>query len=108
MKLTLKHSQVRSTDALDTWVEEQILSLQPLLQIDEANVTLAYDGEASPAFGVKVHLATPGPDVVVEAHDHTFQAAFHKVMVGLRVKISSRATRKQKRQRNPEPLMRVG
>jgi len=108
MKLTLKHIHVRSTDALDSWVEEQILSLQPVLQIDEANVTLAHDLEASPAFVVKVHLVTPGPDVTAEACDHTFQAAFQKVMVGLRGKISSRATRKQKRQRNPEPLMRVG
>jgi hypothetical protein len=50
MKLTLKHTHVRSTDALDTWVEEQILSLQPLLQIDEANVTLALRCRGEPRF----------------------------------------------------------
>ena len=107
MKLTLQHKNVRSTDALDTWVEEQIISLQPALQIDEANITLARDFDASPPFQVKVHLVTPGPDVLAEACDHTLQAAFHKVMEGLRGKIGSRATRRQKRQKTPSPMMRA-
>ncbi len=106
MKITVQHKNVRSTNDLDTWVEEQIISLQPVLQIDEARISLARDFDASPAFQVQVHLITPGPDVLAEGCDHTLQAAFNKVMDNLRGKIGTRATRKQKRQRNQTPLLR--
>ena len=107
MKLTVKHFNVRSTNALDSWVEEQILSLQPVLQIDEAEVFLKHDHQASPPYQVTVHLVTPGPDVSAEACDHTLQATFLKTMDSLRDKISHRATRRQKRQRDHAPLMRA-
>ena len=107
MKLTVQHKNVRSTNELDSWVEEQIISLQPALQIDEANISLARDEDASPAFQVKAHLVTPGPDVFAEGCDHTLQAAFHKLMDSLRGKIGSRATRRQKRQKNHAPQLRA-
>jgi ribosome-associated translation inhibitor RaiA len=107
MKLTLQHKNVRSTNELDTWVEEQIIALQPVLQIEEANISIICDADASPAFQVKAHLVTPGPDVFAEACDHTLHAAFHKVMESLRGKIGNRATRKQKRKRNQTPLLRA-
>ena len=107
MKLTVQHRNVHSTNELDSWVEEQIISLQPALQIDEANISLACNLDASPAFQVKAHLVTPGPDVLAEACDHTLQAAFHKVMDSLRNKIGSRATRRQKRQKSQTPVLRA-
>ena len=63
MKLTLQHFSIRSTNALDAWVEDRIFSLQPRLQIDEANIRLEHRREASPAYRVHVHLVTPGPAV---------------------------------------------
>ena len=98
MKLTVKHNNVPSTNAIDTWVEEQIISLQPTLKIDEADIILTRSEESSPAYQVNVHLVTPGPDVFAEGCDHTLQAAFNKTMVSLRARIGSRATRRQKRQ----------
>jgi len=106
MKLTVKHNNVRSTNALDSWVEEQIISLQPSLQIDEADICLSFDKEASPGYQVNVHLVTPGPDVFAEGRDHTLQAALEKTLATLRGKIGSRATRKQKRQQNHTPQLR--
>jgi ribosome-associated translation inhibitor RaiA len=100
MKLELQHKNVPSTNTLDTWVEEQISSLQPSLKIDEAVISLICDTEASPAFHVKAHLVTPGPDVFAEGRDHTLQAAFRKLMESLRDKISHRATNREKRQRD--------
>ena len=108
MKLTIQHKNVRSTNELDSWVEEQIILLQPALQIDEANISLARDFDASPAFQVKAHLVTPGPDVLAEGCDHTLQAAFHKVMESLRDKIGGRATKRQKRQKSRTPMLRPG
>jgi ribosome-associated translation inhibitor RaiA len=107
MKLTLQHKNVRSTTQLDSWVEEQIISLQPALQIDEASISLSRDLEASPPFQVNAHLVTPGPDVFAEGRDHTLQAAFNKLMEALRGKIGNRATRRQKKQKSRTPVMRV-
>jgi ribosome-associated translation inhibitor RaiA len=106
MKLTLKHQHVRSTNTLDSWVEEQIISLQPNLKIDEAEVRLTMDRDASPAYKVEVHLVTPGPDVFGQGCDHTLQAAFKKVMDMLRDKIGSRATRRQRRRSSFVPTLR--
>jgi len=97
MKLTLEHFAIPSTDAMDAWVEQQIFSLQPRLQIDEANVRLAHRREASPAYEVHVHLVTPGPDVYAEGNDHTLQAAFAKVMAKLTGQIDGRNRRRTQR-----------
>lgn len=97
MKLTLQHFAIRSTNALDAWIENQIFSLQPRLQIDEANVRVALRRELSPPYHVRVHLVTPGPDVFAEGNDHTLRAAFEKVMRQLREKITHRVRKRLQR-----------
>ena len=94
MRLTLQHLSIRSTNAVDAWIEKQIFSLQTRLQIDEATVRLVRRPEASPAYRVDVHLVTPGPDVFAEGHDHTLRAAFAKVMAQLREKLNGRAAKR--------------
>jgi ribosome-associated translation inhibitor RaiA len=101
MKLTLQHLSIRPTHALDSWVEKQIVSLQPRLRIDQALVRLVRHRESSPPYRVQIHLVTPGPDVVAEGHDHTLQAAFNKVMAQLRNKITSRLAKQIKRTKGP-------
>ena len=100
MKLTVKHLAVRSTNTLDAWMEKEIFALQPHLQIDEANVQLTHQREASPAYRVQVHLVTPGPDVFAEGQDHTLRAAIVKVLAQLRDKIASRAAKRLQRVRS--------
>lgn len=100
MKLTLQHLCVRSTDQLDGWVESRILSLQERLQIDEANVRLECCFQTSPPFAVRVHLVTPGPDVLAEGRDHTLRAAFGKVMAELQNKINGREMKRTQRLRS--------
>ncbi len=97
MKLTLQHIFIRSTNALDSWIENQIFSLQPRLQIDEATVRLAHQHGVSPPYHVRVHLVTPGPDVFAEGNDHTLQAAFEKVMRQLHEKITQRVQKRLQR-----------
>ena len=94
MRLNVQHFNIASTDALDSWVEQQILALGQLRQIDEANIKLTRHADSSPAFQVHVHLVTPGPDVFAEGHDHTLQAAFTKVMSQLRDTITSREAKR--------------
>lgn len=94
MRLNLQHFSVRSTDALDSWVEQQILALGRLRQIDEANIRLACHRDVSPAYHVRVHLVTPGPDVVAESNDHTLRAAVDKAVKELQNKIVGRVTQR--------------
>jgi ribosome-associated translation inhibitor RaiA len=109
MKLTLQHHHVRSTDELDSMIEERILGLQSRLRIDEAQVRLACHPDASPPFGVHVHLVTPGPDVVAEGRDHTLRAAIEKVMTGLEGRIGDRVEKRRRRVRgNRQELRRMG
>ena len=101
MRLNLQHFSIATTDSLDSWIERQLLALAKLRQIDEANVKLTRHADSSPAYQVKVHLVTPGPDVVAEGHDHTLRAAFTKVMSQLRdtiVRREAKRSRKAKRQ----------
>ena len=94
MRLNVQHLNIRSLDALDSWVEKQIFALGQARQIDEANIRLSRLENASPAYQVNVHLVTPGPDVFAESRDHTLRAAFTKAMTQLREQITSRANRR--------------
>ena len=100
MKLKLKHLGIRSTSALDKWVEGQILSLREALRIDDARVQLVHEPANSPSYRVHVHLVTPGPDVFAAGNDHTLRAAFSKVMVELKDKIASRSAKRVQRIRS--------
>ena len=94
MRLNVQHFGIASTDALDSWVEQQIMTLGRLRQIDEANIKLTRHADSSPAFQVNVHLVTPGPDVFAEGRDHTLRAAFTKVVAQLRDTITSRVAKR--------------
>jgi len=100
MRLNLQHFRVRSTDALDSWIEQQILALGRLRQIDEANVRLECHRDVSPAFQVRVHLVTPGPDVIAESNDHTLRAAVDKAIRQLQSTIVGRVTQRLRSAKN--------
>lgn len=97
MILTLRHLNVRSFDALDSWVERHIFSLAEACQIDEADVRLIRLEDANPAYLVQVHLVKPGPDVFAESRDHTLRAAFAKAVRQLRKTITGRATKRMQK-----------
>ena len=111
MRLTVQHHHLRSTDELDSLIEERIIALQPRLQIEKANVRLERRHEESPPFSVRAHLVTPGPDVVAESCDHTLHAAIGKVMSELESHIGRRALKRVRRLRSnlqEPPLMPMG
>lgn len=97
MRLNVQHLNIRSLDKLDSWVEKQIFALGRARQIDEANIRLVREENASPAYRVNVHLVTPGPDVFAESSDHTLRAAFTKAMKQLRDQITGRASKRLQR-----------
>jgi len=109
MKLTLKHTNIPSTDKLDSWVEGKVMPLGQERQIDEANIELICHVDGSPAYEAKVHLVTPGPDIFAEARDHTIRAACEKVWTKLRKTIASRTSKPSDRTRvNQSPAAMMG
>lgn len=107
MRLNLQHFSIRSTDALDSWIEQQFLALGRLRQIDEANIRLACHRDVSPAYHVRVHLVTPGPDVIAESNDHTLKAAVDKAIKQLQNTIVGRVTRRLRSAKNDLPGSRA-
>lgn len=108
MKLTLQHFSIRSTDTLDSWVEEQIFALREWLRIDEANVRLVHRPGNSPAYQVQVHLVTPGPDLTAEGCDHTLQAAFTKMLAQVHSQLAGRAAKRVRRMKSNLLTRRAG
>jgi ribosome-associated translation inhibitor RaiA len=100
MKFLIRHSHITPSKGLNPRVRQQILTLAPLRQIDEAIVHLAHEHEASPPFRVHVQLVTPGPDVFAEARDHTLAAALAKVTKSLAETIGVRAGKQRARLRD--------
>lgn len=108
MKLTVQHYHLRSSNDLDSFVEERILALSSRLRIDEANVRLECRLEQSPAFSVCVHLVTPGPDVAAEGRGHTIRAAIAQAMADVEATIAHRFAKRHWRARSHrhEPALR--
>ena len=100
MKLTVEHFEVRSTNSVDTLIEERILALEPRLRIEEARVRLERRHEISPPYRVAVHLVTPGPDLLAEGQDHTILAAIDKVMLDIESKLHQRADKRIRKVRS--------
>lgn len=94
MRLHVQHFNLRAPEPDDSWVRTQILSLGKVRQIDAAHIRLIRLLDSSPAYHVRVHLVTPGPDVVAEERDHTLRAAFGKVMRRIRDEIRGRAEKR--------------
>ncbi len=90
MKLTLTNLDHVASPSLISMLETELKSFEPDLQIDEAKVRVEQRAEESPPFHVAIHLVTPGPDIIVEATDHTLRAAMLKSFEAIRIKMEHR------------------
>lgn len=84
---------------LEDWIIDRLGHLGTRLRIDAAQVQLVHAHEKSPSFQVRVHLVLPGPDVEVWGEDHTFEAAFGKVLHELESQVTKRLARPLQRRR---------
>ena len=100
MKLTVQHHKIRSTDEVDSLLEERIFELEPRLQIDEARVRLECRWGASPPFRVAIHIVTPGPDLDAEGRDHSIRVAIGKAFLDLETRLRHRERKPNRRVRS--------
>lgn len=96
MKLTLTNIHHAPSTALIEMLETGLNSLQPDLQIDEARVRIEHRADESPPFHLAIHLVTPGPDILVEATDHTLRAAILKSFKAISTKMDHRHMKRAK------------
>ncbi len=94
MKIILRHIHHDPSTSLTTMLEQELETLRPSVQIDEARVLIERRPGASPAFHVGVHLVTPGPDLLAESVDHTLRAAVRKAFDSLESKVDLRALKR--------------
>ena len=100
MKLLIRqihHEVSRSFAAL---IHREIKSLESRLVIEEARVSIERRYESSPAYYMEILLVTPGPDIHAETCDHTLQAALHKAVESLDLRIRRRSEKRAKRIRS--------
>lgn len=97
MKLTLKHLHHQPSSSLKLLIERHLEKLSESIQIEEARVVVENRAEASPPFHMSFHLVTPGPDIFVEARDHTLRAALQKVVDDLESEVARRQLKRTQR-----------
>lgn len=111
MKLTIRHRRLRSFHALDSMVEDHLFALTEFARIEDASVLLEHRAEESPAYRAEVRIAVPGPDLSVEAVDHTVADAFRRAVRELEGKLRERAEHRARRlvtHRKHEANFRIG
>ena len=97
MKLDFRLRGWKNNAPIRQFVEEQLDRLPSLGFVRKAQVVLVHERSATPAWTASAHLDIPGPDLRAEARDHTFEAAWRKVMVMLNDQVDRRLDRRRHR-----------
>lgn len=90
MRVNIQHRHYRGQEAIEHVVQSHLKLLGQRRTITEAFVRLEENPAQSPACSVLVHLVTPGPDIVVQASDHSLAAAWMKADAKLHECIDAR------------------
>jgi ribosome-associated translation inhibitor RaiA len=101
MKISISYHLIQPSLATDQSIARELATVANLLQIDEARVDIQFLPEESPAYAVRAHLVTPGPDIFASGRDHTLGAAIKKMIGDLELRIIHRR-HKQVRRKKPE------
>ena len=93
MKIQFQIRGLNANASLRAWLTQQIERLHKFIPVSTADVVLEKQHDQAPGFRAHVHLAVPGPDIHAAARDHTFQAAWLKVIKNLTKQIERRKGR---------------
>ena len=96
---------MRDDEDLRRQVETDLGELRGLIEVTAAHVALHFQREVTPACQAVAMLAVSGPDIHAAARDHTWPAAWRKVLSRLREQMEERLRRKKaRRQGEPQVL----
>ena len=97
---------MKDEDGLRRQVEADLQTLSRLLAVASAQVGLQHEHEVTPAYQAVAMLAVSGPDIHAAARDHTWPAAWQKVVARLREQIEQRRSRQTARQKGQPHIHR--
>ena len=103
MKITLTTSPLKLAETHEEWVAERLVGLSERRRMDEAVVQITKHEEASPAWEVKIHLVTLGPDLTAVTRDHTMAAAFAKNVAELEGILDAREAKRASKHKGEGP-----
>jgi ribosome-associated translation inhibitor RaiA len=110
MTLQFQIRGMKDEDALRRQVEADLKALNRLLAVASAQVGLQHEREVTPAYQAVAMLAVSGPDIQAAARDHTWPAAWQKVVARLREQMEQRRSRQTARRKGqpriPKPTGR--
>jgi putative sigma-54 modulation protein len=116
MQIHISTQHLKLTGAIHAHVAQKVSHLEHLTdQIIGAHIVLVHDETKSPAkaYGVKAHLAVPGPDIHIEEHHRDLYAAVDIAVEKLSGQLRKRKTkivdqRHRKAQRTREIAKKLG
>jgi putative sigma-54 modulation protein len=95
MQIHVSPRHLKLTAAIHGYVADKIEHLEEMTaEIVAAHVVLMHDETATKSYGVKVHLAVPGPDIHAEDKENDLYAAIDKVVDKLARQLRKRKTRR--------------
>lgn len=97
---------MRNEERLRRQVEADLEELHDTLAVASARVGMQYEREVTPAYQAVALLAVSGPDLHAAARDHTWPAAWQKVVARLREQMKQRRSRQTARQKGQPHLRR--
>jgi hypothetical protein len=90
MKVNIQHRHRGNREVTEGLVRTSLARIGQRRTITEAYVRIEERPEMSPSITVLAHLATPGPDIVVQASDHSVAAAIAKADEKIRMCIADK------------------
>lgn len=90
---------MKNEERLRRQVEADLEDLNGMLAVASAQVGLQHEREVTPAYQAVAMLAVSGPDIHAAARDHTWLAAWEKVVARLREQIEQRRSRQTARRK---------
>lgn len=95
MKVHVHIAGIQADDRLRGRLASEVQALNDLIPVASAEVSLACQHLTTPPYQAVVLLGVPGPDIHAAARDHTWPAAWLKVMDRVRAQITRRRERQQ-------------
>jgi ribosome-associated translation inhibitor RaiA len=103
MKVNIQHRHNGNKEITERLVKSSLATIGQRRTITEAYVRIEERPELSPPVTVLAHLATPGPDIVVQASDHSLAAAISKVDEKIRGCIAEKERKVARRSQQHAP-----
>jgi ribosome-associated translation inhibitor RaiA len=97
---------IKNDEGLRRQVEADLETLHNMLPVASAQVGVHFEHEMTPPYHAVALLAVSGPDLHAAARDHTWTAAWQKVVDRLREQIQQRRSRQTTRHKGQSNLRR--